>query len=31
MTETYWVENGKIQFETSVCGGEVLELIRTSL
>lgn len=31
MTETYWVENGKIQFETSVCSGEVLELIRTSL
>ena len=24
MTETYWVEDGKIQFESSICSGEMM-------
>lgn len=28
MTETYWVPNGKIKFEASVCKGDMLRIIR---
>lgn len=27
MTETYWVEDDKIKFEASVCGGDMLEIV----
>lgn len=31
MTETYWVEDGKIQFESAVCGGEMPKLVQDVL
>lgn len=31
MTETYYVKNGKIQFESSICGGRLLKTIRENL
>lgn len=31
MTETYWVQDGKIKFEASVCSGEMLELVKRAV
>lgn len=31
MTETYWVKNGKIQFECSIACGDMLDLVRKTL
>lgn len=28
MTETYWTENGKIQFESSICSGDMPKLVQ---
>lgn len=31
MIETYFVKNGKIQFESSICGGRILKSIRSAV